>query len=105
MLHWKKSPESGSANQRETTAIWDKAIGEPLEEAIVWCGRASGIGAEDCGAGARRGDPRGDGFGSWLIFSCCKDGVVAETAEKKERNVLQTGKFLSTIDTAGWFTS
>ena len=34
----------GISNQRETTAIWDKATGEPLEEAIVWqCGRASGI--------------------------------------------------------------
>ena len=26
----------GISNQRETTAIWDKATGEPLEEAIVW---------------------------------------------------------------------
>ena len=37
----------GISNQRETTAIWDKATGEPLEEAIVWqCGRASGIAQE-----------------------------------------------------------
>ena len=37
----------GISNQRETTAIWDKATGEPLEAAIVWqCGRASGIAQE-----------------------------------------------------------
>ena len=37
----------GISNQRETTAVWDKATGEPLEEAIVWqCGRASGIAHE-----------------------------------------------------------
>ena len=37
----------GISNQRETTAIWDRKTGEPLEYAIVWqCGRASGIAQE-----------------------------------------------------------
>lgn len=39
----------GISNQRETTAIWDRKTGEPLEYAIVWqCGRASGIAQENC---------------------------------------------------------
>ena len=37
----------GISNQRETTAVWDRVTGEPLEDAIVWqCGRASGIAQE-----------------------------------------------------------
>ncbi|MCR5670372.1 MAG: glycerol kinase GlpK [Butyrivibrio sp.] len=34
----------GISNQRETSVIWDKATGEPLDNAIVWqCARAAGI--------------------------------------------------------------
>lgn len=34
----------GISNQRETTAMWDRETGEPLEQAVVWqCGRAAGI--------------------------------------------------------------
>ncbi|MCM1220282.1 MAG: glycerol kinase GlpK [Lachnospiraceae bacterium] len=34
----------GISNQRETTGIWDRMSGEPLDLAIVWqCGRAGGI--------------------------------------------------------------
>ena len=34
----------GISNQRETTAMWDRKTGEPLEHAVVWqCGRAAGI--------------------------------------------------------------
>lgn len=34
----------GISNQRETTAIWDRSTGEPLDDAIVWqCGRASAV--------------------------------------------------------------
>ena len=73
----------GISNQRETTAIWDKATGEPLEEAIVWqCGRASGIAQEI--AGARRGDPRGDGSAAFGLFSCCKDGVAASKRRRRK---------------------
>lgn len=37
----------GISNQRETTAIWDRATGEPLNYAIVWqCGRAGSIAAD-----------------------------------------------------------
>lgn len=37
----------GISNQRETTAIWDRNTGAPLEDAIVWqCGRAGGIARE-----------------------------------------------------------
>ncbi|MCM1304452.1 MAG: glycerol kinase GlpK [Lachnospiraceae bacterium] len=34
----------GISNQRETTGIWDRMTGEPLDLAVVWqCGRAGGI--------------------------------------------------------------
>lgn len=34
----------GISNQRETTGMWDRSTGKPLETAIVWqCGRARGI--------------------------------------------------------------
>ncbi|MCM1541821.1 MAG: glycerol kinase GlpK [Blautia sp.] len=34
----------GISNQRETTGIWDRVTGEPLDLAVVWqCGRAGGI--------------------------------------------------------------
>lgn len=37
----------GISNQRETTAIWDRQTGEPLNDAIVWqCGRAGSIAKE-----------------------------------------------------------
>ena len=55
----------GISNQRETTAIWDKATGELLQR---WHG-------------------------------------CFETAEKKDRNVLQTGNSAWVRLTAGWFTS
>lgn len=34
----------GISNQRETTAMWDRKTGEPLDHAVVWqCGRAAGV--------------------------------------------------------------
>lgn len=37
----------GISNQRETTAMWSRAAGEPLADAIVWqCGRAREIAAD-----------------------------------------------------------
>ena len=34
----------GISNQRETTVLWDRATGKPLENAVVWqCGRAEPI--------------------------------------------------------------
>ena len=75
----------GISNQRETTAIWDKATGEPLEEAICMAVRPRKRHcAENCGAGSRRGDPRGDGSAAFGLFSCCKDGVAASKRRRRK---------------------
>ena len=89
----------GISNQRETTAIWDKATGEPLEEAIVWqCGRASGITQEIAEQG--HAEEIREATGLLQRWRGC-----FETAEKKDRNVLQTGSSALAPSTAGWFTS
>ena len=75
----------GISNQRETTAIWDKATGEPLEEYHCMAVRTRKRDyAGDCGAGARRGDPRGDGSAAFGLFSCCKDGVAASKRRRRK---------------------
>ena len=94
----------GISNQRETTAIWDKATGEPLEEAIVWqCGRASGIAQEIAEQG--HAEEIREATGLRLIFLLQRWRGCFETAEKKDRNVLQTGNSAWVRLTAGWFTS
>lgn len=96
----------GISNQRETTAIWDKATGEPLEEAIVWqCGRASGIAQEIAEQGTQRRSARRRVCSFRLIFLLQRWRGCFETAEKKDRNVLQTGNSAWVRLTAGWFTS
>ena len=97
----------GISNQRETTAIWDKATGEPLEEAIVWqCGRASGIAQEIAEQGhAEEIRARRRVCSFRLIFLLQRWRGCFETAEKKDRNVLRTGNSAWVRLTAGWFTS
>ena len=85
----------GISNQRETTAIWDKATGEPLEEAIVW----------QCGRATQRRSARRRVCSFRLIFLLQRWRGCFETAEKKDRNVLQTGNSAWVRLTAGWFTS
>jgi len=33
----------GITNQRETTIVWDKLTGEPLNDAVVWCDARNGV--------------------------------------------------------------
>ena len=33
----------GITNQRETTIVWDKLTGEPLNNAVVWCDARNGV--------------------------------------------------------------
>ena len=33
----------GITNQRETTIVWDKVTGEPLNNAVVWCDARNGV--------------------------------------------------------------
>ena len=96
----------GISNQRETTAIWDKATGEPLEEAIVWqCGRASGIAQEIAEQGHAEEIREATGLQLSAYFPLQRWRGCFETAEKKDRNVLQTGNSAWVRLTAGWFTS
>ena len=90
----------GISNQRETTAIWDKATGEPLEEAICMAVRPRKRHcAGDCGGRARRGDPRGDGSAAFGLFSCCKDGVAAsKRRRRKTETCCRRETLLGTID-------
>ena len=72
----------GISNQRETTAIWDRgAAGRGNCMAVRPRKRHC---AGDCGAGARRGDPRGDGSAAFGLFSCCKDGVAASKRRRRK---------------------
>lgn len=96
----------GISNQRETTAIWDKATGEPLEEAIVWqCGRASGIAQEIAEQGHAEEIREATGLRLSAYFLLQRWRGCFETAEKKDRNVLQTGNSAWVRLTAGWFIS
>ena len=96
----------GISNQRETTAIWDKATGEPLEEAIVWqCGRASGIAQEIAEQGTQRRSVRQRGCSFRLISRLQRWHGCFETAEKKDRSVRKTASCVWEQLTAGWFTS
>lgn len=68
----------GISNQRETTAIWDRKTGEPLEEAIVWqCGRASGIAQEIAEQGHAEEIREATGSAAFGVFSGCEDGMAA----------------------------
>lgn len=89
----------GISSQRETTAIWDKATGEPLEEAIVWqCGRA-GIAQEIAEQGHAEGDPRAAESAAFGLFSCCKDGMAASKRRRRKAKRAADGKLcLGTID-------
>ena len=91
----------GISNQRETTAIWDKATGEPLEEAIVWqCGRASGIAQEIAEQGHAEEIREATGLQLSAYFPAAKMAWLL-----RNRNVPQTGSSALVPSTAGWFTS
>ena len=74
----------GISNQRETTAIWDKATGKPLEEAIVWqCGRASGIAQEIAEQGHAEEIREATGLQLSAYF-LLQDGVAASKRRRRK---------------------
>ena len=90
----------GISNQRETTAIWDKATGKPLEEDAQ-----AGLRRRLRSRGTQRRSARRRVCSFRLIFLLQRWRGCFETAEKKDRNVLQTGSSALAPSTAGWFTS
>lgn len=82
----------GISNQRETTALWGRSTGEPLDHAIVWqCGRAEEIGRRILEAGhgdlvkKRTGIPVSGYFPAskmaWLLENVPGAGELAQKGE------------------------
>ena len=86
MLHSEEIAGIGISNQRETTAIWGQGDRETAGRGHCMAMRTRKRDcAGDCGAGARRGDPRGDGSAAFGLFSsCCKDGVAASKRRRRK---------------------
>ena len=95
----------GISNQRETTAIWDKATGEPLEELYGSAAAQAALRRRLRSRGTQRRSARRRVCSFRLIFLLQRWRGCFETAEKKDRNVLQTGNSAWVRLTAGWFTS
>ena len=101
----------GISNQRETSLAWNRVTGKPYGNAVVWqCARAVDICARVEKSGAaemitQRRSARRRVCSFRLIFLLQRWRGCFETAEKKDRNVLQTGNSAWVRLTAGWFTS
>lgn len=92
----------GISNQRETTAIWDKATGEPLEEAMY--GNAAAQAALRRRLRSRvtqRRSARRRVCSFRLIFLLQRWHGCFETAEKKDRSVRKTASCVWERLTAG----
>ena len=90
----------GISNQRETTAIWDKATGEPLEEAIVWqCGRASGIAQEIAEQGHAEEIREATGLQLSAYFPAAKMAwLLRNGGEERQKRAADGELCLGTID-------
>lgn len=90
----------GISNQRETTAIWDKATGKPLEEAIVWqCGRASGIAQEIAEQGHAEEIREATGLQLSAYFPAAKMAwLLRNGGEERQKRAADGELCLGTID-------
>ena len=90
----------GISNQRETTAIWDKVTGEPLEEAIVWqCGRASGIAQEIAEQGHAEEIREATGLQLSAYFPAAKMAwLLRNGGEERQKRAADGELCLGTID-------
>ena len=90
----------GISNQRETTAILDKATGEPLEEAIVWqCGRASGIAQKIAEQGHAEEIREATGLQLSAYFPAAKMAWLLRNGGEERQKRAADGKLcLGTID-------
>lgn len=90
----------GISNQRETTAIWDRKTGEPLEYAIVWqCGRASGIAQEIAEKGCAEEIREATGLQLSAYFPAAKMAWLLRNGGEERQNRAKNGELcLGTID-------
>ena len=72
----------GIANQRETTLLWERRAGEPVQRAIVWQDRRT---AERCRELARRADPRADGARAGSVLLGDEARVAARATRRAGR--------------------
>lgn len=89
----------GISNQRETTVLWERRSGKPLEHAVVWqCGRASGIAERIAQTGCGEEIQRLSGMPLSPYFPAAKMAWLLERgAERADR--AQRGELcLGTID-------
>lgn len=89
----------GISNQRETTALWDRKTGEPLDYAVVWqCGRAGSIVKElekqNCGGEVRRTT----GIPLSAYFPAAKMAWLLRAGEGRAERAARGGLCLGTID-------
>lgn len=89
----------GISNQRETTAMWDRETGEPLEQAVVWqCGRAAGIVRDIANRGFGSIIREKTGIPLSAYFPAAKMAWLLQTDEKKRKRAEEGGVCLGTID-------
>lgn len=82
----------GISNQRETTAIWDRKTGEPLEYAIVWqCGRASGIAQEIAEKGCAEEIREATGLQLSAYFPAAKMAWLLRNGGEERQNRAKNG--------------
>lgn len=87
----------GISNQRETSAIWNKVTGEPLEYAVVWqCARAKDISERIKEKGCEEKVKRITGITLSPYFPASKFAWLLEHVEKE---VAKEAIALGTIDT------
>lgn len=89
----------GISNQRETTAMWSRADGHPLDEAVVWqCGRAGSIAAGLAARGAGETVRRLSGIPLSAYFPAAKMAWLL-AAHPEHRAAAERGEVcLGTID-------
>ena len=96
----------GISNQRETTAIWIRRPGNHWKRPLYGSADAqAGLRRRLRSRGTQRRSARRRVCSFRLIFLLQRWRGCFETAEKKDRNVLQTGSSALAPSTAGWFTS
>lgn len=80
----------GISNQRETTGIWDRMTGEPLDLAIVWqCGRAGGIVEKWLEKGYGEKVKQATGIPLSAYFPAAKMAWLWQNAQQKEPAFVQ----------------
>ncbi|MCD8076240.1 MAG: glycerol kinase GlpK [Lachnospiraceae bacterium] len=90
----------GISNQRETSLIWEKAIGRPVADAVVWqCSRAAGICERVRKQGAEEQIRRKTGITLSPYFPAAKLAWILENTEGAKEKAARHELCMGTIDT------